>query len=320
MEKRQEDRLALLPGASRGHPDQQVRGRLLDNDLLHVFMTVALCGGFTSAAHSLHRTQAAVSMQIRRLEDIVQARLLRRSSRGVDLTPKGKILYRYAQKMLAINEEVMLQLHSHQIAGPVRVGTYHHFAADVLPEILTEFNELYPEVWVELHVGLAKTMPSRLGGDYDIVVGLDDTSVRAGTVLKTERVSWYTSTTHHQHENDPLPIAVLPEGSLFRKWAIDSLSQCGLNWRICQVCTSAAPIETMVAAGLAIGVFKEGTVSSPLVRPIGPSEGFPALPNVNITIETSADYCSTAAQRLRDYITYKVQGESARPDFLDDVK
>lgn len=312
-----EDKIASLPGASRGHPDQLVRGRLLDNDLLHVFMTVALCNGFTSAAQSLHRTQAAVSMQIKRLEEIVQARLLKRSSRGIDLTPKGEILYRYAQKMLAINEEVMLQLHSHVIAGPVRVGTYHHFAADLLPDILMEFYELYPDVWVELHVGLAKTMPSRLGGEFDIVVGLEDTSTSRATILKSERVSWYTAAHYDQHKRDPLPIAVLPEGSIFRKWAIDSLSKQGRQWRICQVCTSAPPIESMVAAGLAVGVFKEGTISTQAVRPIGVDEGFPSLPEVNVTIETCSEYCSTAAQRLRDFIIYKVRGDTPIPNFLE---
>lgn len=322
MASQPEDKLSSLPGASRGHPDQPVRGRLLDIDLLHVFMTVALCNGFTSAAQSLHRTQAAVSMQIKRLEEIVQARLFKRSSRGIELTPKGEILYRYAQKMLAINEEVMLQLHSQVIAGPVRVGAYHHFAADVLPEILMEFYHLYHDEWVELHVGLAKTLSPRLGGEFDLVVGLDEATTGGATtggatILKTEKVSWYTAANFDQHTRDPLPIAMLPEGSIFLKWAIESLALQGRNWRICQVCTSAPPIEAMVAAGLAVGIFKEGTISARgAVRPIGRDEGFPELAQVNVTIETCNDYCSTAAQRLRDFIIYKVRGDVPMPKFL----
>jgi DNA-binding transcriptional LysR family regulator len=303
--------------ALRGHPKHLVRGRLIDNDLLHVFLTVALCGGFTSAAQALHRTQAAVSLQVKRLEEIVQARLLRRSSRGIELTPKGEILYVYAQKMLAINEEAMLRLHSQEIAGPVRIGAYHHFATAVLPDILAEFAQLYPKVWVELHVGLAMTMPNHLGGEFDIVVGLEDRAMSNAVTLKRENVSWYTSCAHAQHLREPIPIAVLADGSLFRRWAIDSLSGQGRAWHIALVCTSAPAIEAAVAAGLALGVLKEGTVNSRLIRPIGAPEEFPTLPPVNITIQTSPEYCSIASQRLRDFIIYKVRGDTPLAARLD---
>lgn len=299
--------------ALRGHPDQLVRGRVLENDLLHVFVTVVLCRGFTAAARVLNRTQAAVSMQIKRLEEVVQVQLLDRSSRGVELTAKGAILYEYAQKMLALNEEAMLRLRSEVVAGPVRVGTYNHFASEVFPDILTAFQQLYPEVWVELHVGLSSSMLARLGGEFDLVVGLEDRLHAGSILLQREPVSWYSSIAHRQHERDPLPIAIMPEGSLFREWAIDSLAQCGRNWRIAQVCTSASAIEAAVAAGLAVGVFKQGTVRSPALRTVGPDEGLPALPSVDISIKSSPGTLPIAVQRLRDFIIERLLTTGSGP-------
>lgn len=292
-----------VPGGLRGHPDQLVRGRLLDIDLLHVFVTVVLCSSLTSAALVLHRTQAAVSLQIKRLEEIARAQLLIRSSRGAEPTAKGRTLFLYAQKMLALNEEAMLSLHSDVVSGPVRIGTYHHFAAEILPPILMRFAEMYPDVWVEVDVRLAAATSDHANANFDLIVGLDEVAPTHGTILWTEAVSWYGSIEHKAHLRDPLPIAVLPEGSLFRKWSIDSLSRKGSKWRIAQVCSSAAAIESAVAAGLAVAVFKEGTVSlSRHIRALGEADGFPALPSVYVTMRTPADVSSSAAQKLRDFI------------------
>lgn len=298
-------------GATRGHPDQLVRGRLLEIDLLHVFVTVVLCGSVTSAALVLHRTQAAVSMQIKRLEEIAYAQLLNRSSRGTELTAKGRTLFVYAQKMLSLNEEAMLSLHSEVVAGPVRIGTYHHFAAEILPAILRDFAQTYPDVWVEVHVGLLMSLPDRLGSEFDLIVGVDEHVPEGSTLLRNEGVSWYGGIDHGTHLRDPLPIAVLPEGSLFRRWAIESLSRCGRNWRIAQVCTSAAVIESAVAAGLAVAVFKEGTVNSSLIRTLGEADGFPAFPSVNVTIQTSPGTLSNATQKLHDFIVHAINGPAA---------
>ena len=297
----------------RGHPDQLARGRLLDIDLLHVFVTVVLCDGFTSAAHVLHRTQAAVSLQIRRLEEIAQAQLLRRSSRGVELTASGQSLLIYARKILALNEEAMLSLHAQVVAGPVRIGTYHHFAAEILPSILKAFADVYPEVWVEVHVGLANALPARLGPEFDLVVGLEEHASPASILLSRETVSWYTSVEHQPHVRNPLPIAVMPEGSLFRRWAIESISRGGRVWRIAQVCTSAPAIEATVAAGLAVGVFKAGTVSSHKLRALGAVDGFPPLPSVDVTLTSAPGASSLAAQKLGEFIVENARAMKPAP-------
>ena len=301
----------LTQGATRGHPDQLVRGRLLDIDLLHVFVTVVLCGSVTSAAQVLNRTQAAVSMQIKRLEEIARAQLLTRSSRGTEVTAKGHTLFLYARKMLTLNEEAMLSLHTEAVAGPVRIGTYHHFAAEILPAILTKFARIFPDVWIEVHVGLLTSLSGRLGTEFDLVVGVDDHVPEGGTVLRNEAVGWYGAIDHEAHLRDPLPIAVLPEGSLFRRWAIESLSRCRRNWRIAQVCTSAAVIESAVAAGLAVAVFKEGTITSSSIQALGEADGFPVLPSVNVTIQSSPGNLSNAAKKLRDFITLEFGASAA---------
>jgi DNA-binding transcriptional LysR family regulator len=288
-------------GALRGHPDYPMRGRALDIDLLHVFITVALCGSFTAAAQVLNRTQAAVSLQIKRLEDITRVQLLDRSSHQVQLTAKGQILIEYARKMLALQEDALAKLDSEAISGRVRVGVFHQFAEETLPSILSAFSVQYPDVWVEVQIGLAKIMPMRLGIDFDLVIGLSQQNAGRGALVRRDAVHWYTSTKHQQHLRKPLPLVLLPEGSLFREWAIEALNRARRPWHIAQ-CSAAGLVEPAVSAGLGIGVFKDGTVTTPDLRVLTTEDGFPPLPAVDVTIETASEYCSPAARKLEEFI------------------
>ena len=302
------ERLASSRRTPRDHGPLSGRGRLLESDLLRVFVTVVLCEGFTSASQVLNRTQAAVSLQIKRLEEIVRAPLLNRSSRRVELTAKGEVLFRYAEKILALNEEAMALLHSDVVAGPVRVGTYHHFAMVELPPVLLGFAALYPDVWIEVHNGLAMAMPSKLGSDFDIVIGLEEELSKGAVALRHESVSWYTSSHHQQHR----PLALLPPGSLFRTFAIQSLSERGLSWRIAQVSSSAPAIEAAVANGLAIGVFKDGTPTKDKVTRLGAADGFPDLPDVFVSLQIMAG-ASMAARQFAEYVTHRISKPQAAP-------
>ena len=79
----------------------------LDLDLLRGFVTVAERGGFTAAGTALGLTQSAISLKVKRLEDILGKRVLERGGRGVALTREGETLLAYARRMLALNDEAV---------------------------------------------------------------------------------------------------------------------------------------------------------------------------------------------------------------------
>ena len=96
--------------------------RNLDLTALRSFVTVADTGGVTRAAGALHLTQSAVSMQLKRLEESLDLRLLDRSRKGAALTAEGEQLLGYARRMLALNDEAISRLTSHEYEGEITLG------------------------------------------------------------------------------------------------------------------------------------------------------------------------------------------------------
>ena len=111
----------------------------LDTDLLRAFATLVDTGSFTRTGELLGRTQSAVSVQIKRLEDQVGARLCDRSGRSVVPTPAGEQLLDYARRILSINDEAVGRLVMPPVRGTVRLGTAEEFATQFLSDILAEF-------------------------------------------------------------------------------------------------------------------------------------------------------------------------------------
>ena len=193
-----------------------LRRRVIEHELLRVFITVVDYGGFTAAGQVLHRTQAAVSLQIKRLEETVQAPLLQHPRRAVQLTRQGEILLDYARRMLSLNDEALSAVRGDELAGRVRIGAINHYASSVLPPLLAEFCELHPEVQIEVHTGVAAEMDRKLGSTYDLIINISPEGQGEGVLMESLQPLWVTSARHSPHDREPLPLALLPNGSLFR--------------------------------------------------------------------------------------------------------
>src|SRR3712207_252911 len=118
----------------------------LDPDLLRSFVLIAEGGSFTRAAQIVGRTQSAVSMQIRRLEDMLGQPLLHRGPRGVETTPHGAWLLERARRLLAMHDDIIASFRNPAVAGAVRLGTPDDYALRWLPGILARFAETHPEI------------------------------------------------------------------------------------------------------------------------------------------------------------------------------
>ena len=140
-----------------------IRANGLDPELLAAFVAVADHRSFTRAAAALNRTQSAVSMQIKRLEERLGIELFRRSKVQVDLSPSGEGLLGYARRILALNEEAVGRLREHSVEGVVRLGVMDDYGTFVIPPLLASFIGGYPRIKVEMETGLTSTMVSRLG-------------------------------------------------------------------------------------------------------------------------------------------------------------
>lgn len=256
---------------------------VLDPELLKTFVTVAGQRSFTRAALQLHRTQSAVSMQVKRLEETLGSPLFARTTSQVALTPAGEVLLGYAQRILALNDEALGRMRQQQSEGQVRLGVMDDYGSSVVPALLSGFGQRYPRIHVSMETGLTAKMSERLGEDFDLVIAMHPKGQGGGELLRHEQAVWAAAPDHVPDEANPLPVALYPAGCLFREWAMAALDKAHRPWRLAFVSHSSAAVEAVVARGLAVSVFKAGTFPKGL-RALSKDDGMPRLPRADIRL------------------------------------
>jgi DNA-binding transcriptional LysR family regulator len=262
--------------------------------------------GFTRAAEALNRTQSAVSMQVKRLEEAHGARLIERGRGGLRPTREGEALLGYARRLLALNDEAADALGRSKVMGRVRLGVMEDYARVRLPSLIARFSEAHSAVELEVETGLTAGMIDRLGRRYDLVLAMHPPRTTAGTLVRREQALWAAAAGRGPESLDPLPLALAPQGCLFRDWAIESLERAGRRWRLVYVSHSSASVEAAVAAGLAVTVVKAGTRLASL-RPLGRRHGLPALPVAEIRLHR-APGLSPAADSFARFLEETLRG------------
>lgn len=289
----------------------RVGDRVLDLDVLRAFVAVLQYGSFTEAARLLFRTQSAVSMQIRRLEDQVGCTLVNRRRGGLRPTAEGTALLSVAKDMLALNDRFFESRDPGAVSGRVRIGAIEHYATSVLPAFIAQFCRDYPDVFVEIQTGIPGQTRAQLAVNYDLVVGVSELGSGDGTVVAKARVAWATSDTHTAHRQSPLPLALYQEGALFGRWATEALDRNQLSWRVAHRSNNIAALKASVQAGLAVGVFDEESISGQL-RVLKTRDGFPPLPQAEIWISRPDTHASRAATLLHDFLVEAIKTSNSR--------
>lgn len=277
----------------------------LEPVLLSAFVAVAERRSFTGAALALHRTQSAVSLQVKRLETRLGVELFRRTTTSVTITPAGESLLGYARRLLTLGEEAVGQVLQSEIEGRVRLGVMEDYGATIVPPLLASFARSFPRVQVEMETGLTSAMPERLGSDFDLVVAMHGRNARAdgpdpGTLLRVEEPVWVTSPNWTVAEDGAVTLAVARPGCLFRAWATEALETSGRKWRIAFVSQSQAAVLSVVAEGLAVSVVKAG-ICPPGLRRLTARDGWPELPMAEIRLHR-APRLDRAARHLGDHL------------------
>jgi DNA-binding transcriptional LysR family regulator len=273
--------------------------QFLDLDLLKALITINDTKSFTLAAERLGCTQAAVSQQIQRLEAAVGFALVKRSKKILQLTGEGELLLEHGRRMLALNEEALASLRSASLFGTVRIGAMDNYAVRILPPLLAMFSEQHPEVRIEILTGLTHSLEGMLGREIDLLIAPELSP--SGYLLKTERTVWVYGGSEAIQARDPVPLALLSQGSFFRDVALKALEQAQVNWHPAYVCSNMSTMTALIAAGRAIGVCPSSLVGGKL-KLLNRGKRFPALPDVHITLRASGKNMSTATRALRKFL------------------
>jgi DNA-binding transcriptional LysR family regulator len=251
----------------------------LDTDLLRTFLTVARHGNVTRGAEALNRTQSAVSIQIKRLEECLAVRLFRREPRGVSLTEAGERLRLAAEPIVNDLDQTVRAFRADPIGGLVRVGIPDEYGSDVLPTILADFSARYPAVEVFVQCGFSMDFPDAVKRDeLDLAVFADACGPDPSGKLIQDPVVWVASRQYQCRNEEPVPLALFNRSCWWRDMAIEAMEHAGQPYRIVLTSESVSGIKAAIAAGLAAGVLARSTVESPM-HILDAQHGFPRLPD-----------------------------------------
>ena len=253
----------------------------LDLDLLRAFVAVAERGGFTAATSALGLTQSAISLKIRRLEDLLGGRVLDRTSRAAVLTPRGETLLAYARRMLALNDEAVRRMVAPPVAGRLRLGVADHFVPRSLAPLLARFAREHPGIALEVEVGRSHDLRrARDDGGLDLVLGKRRDGETEGTILWTEPVIWAAAPGWAPPEDRPIPLAMLPAGCMFRDRALAALTRAGIAAEVTYTSPSLLGVAAAAQAGLGATVMG----ASGLPDGLAPLAGLPALGHAEMAV------------------------------------
>lgn len=280
----------------------------LDLDLVHTFSTVVSTGGFTHAAERLHKTQSAVSMQIKKLEAQVGRPLIDRDTRKLRLTPAGEVLLEQGRTLLRMSEEVLARIGEPELVGSVRLGTPEDFATSHLPEVLAAFSEAHPRVRLEITCELTRKLERQFrAGRHDLVLlKRDPQGASLGTRVWREPLVWVGPPRLQLSRDAEVPLVVSPEPCVYRERALSALDGQRRPWRVAYQSTSLAGSLAAVKAGLGVTILPRDMVPAGY-QVIGDTNRMPDLPDTEIALCMRAKKPSQPVQRLHDHIVQSLE-------------
>ena len=257
--------------------------RNLDLTALRSFVAVAETGGVTKAAHQLHLTQSAVSMQLKRLEESLNQPLLDRSGRGVALTNQGELLLSYGRRMLALNDEALARMTDDAFEGEIRFGVPCDIIYPNIPSILQRFDRAFPRVRVNLYSSYTSKLKSKIeSGELDLILTTEDECGPQGETVCMQRLVWVGAPGGNAFRARPLRLA-FERDCLFRPWVQRALDERGIAWEMAVDTRATRTVEASVSADLAVHAMLESAVS-PHLEPISHGGTLPDLPSTRINM------------------------------------
>ncbi len=233
--------------------------RNLDITTLRSFVAVAESGGVTRAAGFLHLTQSAVSMQLKRLEEILALALFDRSGRTIALTASGEQLLVYARRMVALNDEVITRLTDQAYEGEITLGVPHDIVYPAIPRVLKQFHTAFPRVKVQLESSYTKRLKVEFTkGACDIILTTETGMDAGGEELCVKPLCWIGAPGGSAWRQRPLKLA-FGRQCTFRPRVVERLDDAQIPWDVVVETESDRTIEATVAADLAVHTMIEGT-------------------------------------------------------------
>lgn len=285
----------------------------LPTDLLRAFVTVIDLGGYTRAADALGRTQPAVSLQMKRLEELLDAKLLTHEGRELKLTEEGEALAVYARQLLRLNDEAVAQLKGRSAKGQLRVGLPTDFSVAFLQDSIVDFADEQSRVTLSITCDLSRKLLDLLHADeLDIVIALLARDRNPYLVRSwDERPIWAVARDFPVNKSSVVPLVTHPEGCEYRRRMTAALRAEGRDWRVAYTTPDIGGLQRAVSAGMGVTALTRKTLL-PDMRILASREGFPAMEPIHIGLFYKHQRLSGAGLMLVDSLIARMD-EAAEP-------
>ena len=278
----------------------------LDPYLLRAFVSVADLGTVSGAAAGLHRTQAAVSLQIRRLEELLGTPLFERSTKGLTLNANGLLLLPFAREILAMNDEVKQRISGQSVEGRVKLGMVEDFAATRIVNLLKAFRDRNPRVQIDMLVMSNRQLADLYEqGKLDVLICDASIVTRRPVLLWHEQLLWAVRADISVNSDEPLPLIMFESSCPWRERMVEALSQRSLRWNIACEASTLVAMAAAVQVGIGIGPMMAATIppgcrsldrAPDLPPPVAVDIGLYAGPNAPVQARYLADFIARMSE------------------------
>jgi DNA-binding transcriptional LysR family regulator len=288
----------------------------IDLDLIRCFVTVVECGGFTPASKRLHLTQSAITLKIKRLEDLLGQRMFVKTVPPLELTLEGEIILGYAFRLLELNREMVMRVAKSEATATVRLGVISHFGYHHLPLWLSAFKKACPQIRVVMDMGMTDELLKNLDEDrFDLIIagaGYTGMSQYKSVPrfheqhLQKEKLIWVQAENSKiDPKKDPLPLVMFGPQCRFRPLCLDALQKAGRTWEIVYDGGGIHAIQSAVEADLGLSVLTAISLK-PGIEIVGKRAGLPPLPTCDLALYYQKNPMVPAVQKLADFIVEQV--------------
>ncbi|WP_411236978.1 LysR substrate-binding domain-containing protein [Marivita sp. S0852] len=280
----------------------------LQTDLLRTFVTIVDLRNYTETGTVLGRTQPAISLQVKRLEELAGAKLLIHKGKQIELTPDGQALLGYAREILRLNDRAVANLQRARILGTLRVGLPIDYSIEHLQRIIAEFSRKNPQVTLDIRCNHSQHLLSSLHKDeLDFAIAITDSMPAPYvSIYWSERPMWTCARDYKVDPDTPVKLVAHPDGCHYRKRMIEALDAEGRDWHISFESPGISALQKAVLDGMGVTALTNKTLQ-PGMRLLGVEDRFSDLPNIHIGLFYKHVKMSDAALMLIEQVTEGVK-------------
>ena len=277
-------------------------------DILRAFVAVVEARGFTRAAEELGRTQPTISLQVKRLEELVEAPLFKKGGR-FELSPVGEVCFDYGRRLLRLHDDMLDELGRNNPNDAMRIGMPSEFAPVLAPRL----NELRANAQVattfEVIVDSSQALSAAFRQnalDVAFIVGTGESEPSRIEQWRGQ-LRWFGKALEDEQSDRPLPLVLPPQGWVFHEAAISVLRAQERRFEVVCTCSDFAVLAAAAAAGIGVTPMIDGLAPDGLDA--CSDKRLPLLPEVTLLLLARSQTLALASRRWVENVVEALQSE-----------